>query len=70
MKHKTSRGKVSFEVKWENFAETTWEPKDNVHGCEAYSVYAKAHGLDDESDESDNDESDESDDDESDDDDE
>ena len=30
LKKKTEKGKTFYEVKWENYTETTWEPQENI----------------------------------------
>jgi hypothetical protein len=45
VRHRTARKKVTFEIKWKGFKETTWEPAESIKHLQDYRDYCRANGL-------------------------
>jgi hypothetical protein len=45
VRHRMARKKISFEIKWQGFKDTTWEPTENINHLREYRDYCKENGL-------------------------
>ena len=45
VRHRTARKKVTFEIKWKGFKDTTWEPPEHIKHLREYRDYCTANGL-------------------------
>ena len=45
VRHRMARKKVTFEIKWKGFKDTTWEPPENIKHLREYRDYCTANGL-------------------------